>query len=272
MASIYVIQNKQTSKKYVGLTRKKNPHVRWREHIYNANNPWVDMAISKAISEEGVDNFTFYVIETCDEDVVNEREKYWIEKFDSYNNGYNSTIGGSGCLRDIYQLNDDRIKPISCYTLEGEHVRDYDSRGIASKELGILKSTITACIKGTTFRAGDYRWTWKGDELVDKKARVNKRGKIYGINKNGETMCWKSQADCAEFLLGNRRNNGGVFDVLNSPDSNKRSCKGWYLWRGEIPSEFTPSEPNRFTSESAREAAKLQGSVCGRRGRKPIHE
>jgi len=272
MASIYVIQNKETSKKYVGLTRKKDPHVRWREHIYNRNNPHVDMAISTAMKEEGLDKFTFYVIETCDEDVVNEREKYWIKKFDSYNNGYNSTVGGSGCVRDIYLLNDNRIKPISCYTLEGEHIRDYDSRGIASKELGIAKDSIIACIKGTTFQSGGYRWSWKGGELADKKARVNRRGKIYGINKNGETMCWKSQADCAEFITGNRKANANVGKAILSPDDNKSQCGGWYLWRGEIPSEFTPAEPSRFTSESAREAAKLQGTKCGRRGRKPKHQ
>jgi hypothetical protein len=270
MASIYIIQNKETTRKYVGCTRKKDPHYRWKEHIYRSRLPYENMTICNAIREEGVDAFTFYVIETCDEDIINEREKYWIKKFDTYNNGYNSTIGGSGCTRDIYRLNDDRIKPVSCYTLEGEHIRDYDSRGIVLKELGISKACLTACIKGTTFQSGGYRWSWKGDELVDKKARVNTRGKIYGIREDGDTMCWNSQADCAEDIEGNRKGNGNICKSIKSPNNNKSECKGWYLWRGEIPSDFTPSTPHRFGSESAKEAAKLQGTKCGRKGRRPL--
>lgn len=268
MASIYVIQHKETNRKYVGLTRKKDPHIRWKEHIYNATSPYNNMDICNAIREEGVDNFTFYVIETCNEDVVSEREKYWIEKLDSYHNGYNSTLGGSGVLRDLYNLSNSNIKPISCYTLEGEHIRDYDSRGIASKELGVMKSSITACIKGTTFQAGGYRWSWKNENLVDKKSRVNRRGKIYGLHKNGERGEWPTQADCAEFMTGQRTSNGNIHLSINSPDDNKYSCKGWYLWRNEVPSNWTPSKCG-FNSETAKKAARLQGTKCGRKGRKP---
>jgi len=255
MASIYVIQNKESGQKYVGLTRKKDPYIRWKEHINNSKSSHFNMSILRALVDEGVDNFTFYVIETCNDDVVSEREKYWIEKFDTYHNGYNSTLGGSGCLRDIYQLNNKNIRPISCYTLEGEYIRDYDSRGIASRELGINnKSSIDACIKGATFQSGGYRWSWKDSDLVDKKSRVHKRGKVCGVNKNGDTMCWNSQADCAEFLTGNRKSNGNIFKSIKSPDDNKLRCGDWYIWRGEIPSSWIAATPNRFTTESARKA------------------
>lgn len=42
----------------------------------------------------GIDNFKFSVLEECDKEDLNEKEKYWIEKYDSYNNGYNNTCGG----------------------------------------------------------------------------------------------------------------------------------------------------------------------------------
>lgn len=228
------------------------------------------MEICNAISDEGVDNFTFYVIETCEDDVVNEREIYWIDKFNSYYEGYNNTLGGSGAIRDIYQLNDNRIKPVSCYTLDGKHIQDYDSRGIASAELGVNKSCITACIKGTTFQAGGYRWSWKDGDLVDKKARVNKRGKIYGMKKSGETMCWNSQADCAEFIEGNRSANNGVFLSINSPDDNKLQLKGWYIWRVGIPENWCAAERNKFTSETARKGERKKRPVkatCLKTGR-----
>ena len=42
----------------------------------------------------GIENFTFSVIEECSQEQLNEREIYWIEYYDTYKNGYNSTLGG----------------------------------------------------------------------------------------------------------------------------------------------------------------------------------
>ena len=44
----------------------------------------------------GIEHFWIEEIEFCSDDDIDEREKYWINKLDSYNNGYNMTIGGEG--------------------------------------------------------------------------------------------------------------------------------------------------------------------------------
>jgi hypothetical protein len=46
----------------------------------------------------GQDNFTIELIEECDLDMIYETEKKYVESYDSYNNGLNSTFGGEGCL------------------------------------------------------------------------------------------------------------------------------------------------------------------------------
>lgn len=51
----------------------------------------VDLAIKKY----GIENFDFSIIEECSPDFLDERERYWISYYDSYNNGYNRTPGGS---------------------------------------------------------------------------------------------------------------------------------------------------------------------------------
>lgn len=38
----------------------------------------------------GIDNFYIEVIEECDTEKLNEREQYYIDKFDSWHNGYNN--------------------------------------------------------------------------------------------------------------------------------------------------------------------------------------
>jgi hypothetical protein len=42
----------------------------------------------------GRNGFIWGVIEECDFDMLNDKEIYWIAKYDTFNNGYNSTIGG----------------------------------------------------------------------------------------------------------------------------------------------------------------------------------
>ena len=42
---------------------------------------------------DGVENFTFEIIEECDRSQLNEQEKFWINYFQSETFGYNSTKG-----------------------------------------------------------------------------------------------------------------------------------------------------------------------------------
>lgn len=48
----------------------------------------------------GRENFTFQIIEECEEGLLKEREVYWIQKLDSYNKGYNETFGGDNYSPD----------------------------------------------------------------------------------------------------------------------------------------------------------------------------
>lgn len=263
----------------MGKTTKPNPYDRWKQHLQLArnksnlaeNNSSHSMPIIRAISKYGADNFKFRVIEECDDDRVNERETYWIDKLDATGkNGYNITLGGDGTKKPKkYWANHPNSKPVSCYTLEGEWVRDYESIGLAADSIGNnkAKSSIKNCIKGNTFQSFGYRWSWKGEapKLIEK--RVNHRGVIYGINPTLEhKKMWKSQSDAAEEITGNRKNNNGLCLSLNSPDNNKLQAYGWYLFRSK-PTSWKPAERNKFNSESAKKAAK----VSVQKTKKPIY-
>ena len=56
------------------------------------------------MNKYGVKNFSIEQIEECSPDVVNEREKYWIEYYNSFRNGYNATLGGDGASYLDYNL------------------------------------------------------------------------------------------------------------------------------------------------------------------------
>ena len=279
MASIYIIQHKETGKKYVGKTIR-DPQERWKQHkqigrnLHNLaeNNSARSMPIARALNKHGVDEFTFYVIETIDDKNVDERERYWIKKFDTYNNGYNLTYGGEGTVRDQSTLNNVTMKEVDCYTLEGEYIETFRSIGYAAKCKEIeSKQGIVACIKGTTFQCGGYRWTWKDGMLADINPRVNRRGKVYAINQYGIRKEFKNQADCAEFIEGDRTNNNGVFQSLKSPVHNKLQVKGWYCFREENNmNSFTPAERPKFDSFTGRIAGAIGNRTMGRHKKRPL--
>ena len=95
MTGIYKITNKVNGMCYIG--QSVNIEKRWRKHksVYgNPNAHEYDYYLYRAMRKYGIDNFDFEVIEECSSDLLNDKEKYWIEKYDSYRNGYNQTAGG----------------------------------------------------------------------------------------------------------------------------------------------------------------------------------
>jgi len=278
MAYIYSITNLENSKLYVGKTTQPNPYDRWKQHLQNArskdnlaeNNSVHSMPIVRAICKYGADNFKFRVLEECSDDDVNERETFWINKLDTCGkNGYNITLGGDGVKKPRkYWANHPHSKAVSCYTLEGEWVRDYESVGIAADSCGNKKGKtgIIACIKGTTFQALGYRWAWKGETPKVIEKRVNVRGVVYGINPTlGRKKMWKSMADAAEEIQGNRTNNHAIHHSLNSPDNSKLQVKGWYFFRSK-PTDWTPA-----TKAHSIEHYKKIAAISNEKRKKPVY-
>jgi hypothetical protein len=90
MGSIYSIQS-PSGKYYVGQTMR-DPNRRFQEHLQNSSNCKV---LKSAISKHGKNNMKFKILEKVEVESLDEREVYWISKFNSLvPNGYNLTSGG----------------------------------------------------------------------------------------------------------------------------------------------------------------------------------
>ena len=91
---IYKITNNVNGKIYIGQTIQ-NVKERFYQHCATKCSYKVaNMVIHKAIKKYGKSNFTLEVIEEVEQNILNDREKYWIKYYNSYKNGYNSTEGG----------------------------------------------------------------------------------------------------------------------------------------------------------------------------------
>lgn len=94
MVGIYKITNKITGQCYIG--QSIDISRRWRAHRQMAKEQSCNAPLYIAIREYGIDNFDFEVLAECSHTELNSLEKYYIALYDSYNNGYNQTIGGAG--------------------------------------------------------------------------------------------------------------------------------------------------------------------------------
>lgn len=97
MIKIYKITNKINQKIYIGKT--KNIDRRWKDHIrlaFTKNQKEYNKPLYMAFRKYGINNFLFEIIEEVNNDKGEEREQYWIKYYDSYNKGYNASIGGDG--------------------------------------------------------------------------------------------------------------------------------------------------------------------------------
>lgn len=87
---IYCIKNIQNGLVYVGSS--KNIDQRWSTHKYMLNkNIHFNCHLQNAWNKYNPESFSFIVLELCVQEILVERENYWMNSYESYNHkkGYN---------------------------------------------------------------------------------------------------------------------------------------------------------------------------------------
>lgn len=86
---IYRITNLKTNEAYIG--KSTNIKTRWQNHCKTAIglDGVARTKIHSAMKEYGIDNFSFEVLEKCTKENYSEREKYWINFYETNVYGYN---------------------------------------------------------------------------------------------------------------------------------------------------------------------------------------
>jgi group I intron endonuclease len=97
IAKIYIIENLINHRKYIGFTTA-SLQSRWRKHVYSAKKS--KYYLHRAIRKYGKENFSIAEIYSSKnvEHTLHEMEPFFIKQFDTYENGYNMTIGGEGII------------------------------------------------------------------------------------------------------------------------------------------------------------------------------
>ena len=93
MGYIYKIVNDINDKVYIGKT-EFNIEKRFKEHCKDSQKRYENRPLYKAMNKYGIEHFSIEKIEECNN--LEEREIYWIKYYNSFENGYNATLGGDG--------------------------------------------------------------------------------------------------------------------------------------------------------------------------------
>ena len=185
---IYRITNIKNGKVYVGKTTEKI-YRRFKRHYYDSKRS--DFKMSRAIKKYGIESFVIQQLhEVCCESheeldkKLNELEISEIENNESYKKGYNSTIGGDGCVGkintkirqkkmlkglELYLKDNINIK-VDCYDSNGCYIKTYKSILESSRETKIARSTIKNCCDKKEIYNKSFIFTY---EKVEKKIDIN---------------------------------------------------------------------------------------------------
>lgn len=168
---IYKITNKINGKIYVGQTTKTLTE-RFQKHCWGTTAKDIyhfNMAIKEAIRKYGKENFIIELIEEVEQDKLDEREVYWISYYDSYNKGYNCTLGGqNGATRST-----------SLSWLEENEIIEAKYLGFSSKEIGQVYNIDRSTVKNI-FNRHNLRMPIKRNL----EYRINKEAFIQFLSTN----------------------------------------------------------------------------------------
>ncbi len=93
MAYVYKITNNMNGKFYIGKTQRSSLVRRWKEHQRKALDENYRHPLYDGIRHHGLENFSIEILEECDVELLDKKEKFWISELRPV---YNLTIGGEG--------------------------------------------------------------------------------------------------------------------------------------------------------------------------------
>jgi hypothetical protein len=148
--TVYIHKNKINGKRYIGIT-SQTVNNRWR----NGKGYERQTYFYNAIQKYGWDNFYHYIIIT---DITKEKASNLEIKLIKYYNsqnpkyGYNIAKGGElGCSNEVYVYN----------RVTGDYINSYINIPLASRNLNVSTSAISAVATGKAKYSGIYYFSYK---------------------------------------------------------------------------------------------------------------
>ena len=262
MGYIYKITNHINGKVYIGQTRNLIEYRR-QHHLYKGRNPDkpdTDYPLYRAMRKYGLENFSILQVEEIDNELLDERECYWIQQENSLTpNGYNCDLGGKGVSRynydeilkyyfteanenasetarkfgcslqtilKILEANDfsakgHKQKIYQISLRDGSIIKEFNSLIEAEKELNISHTQLWSALNHQAKSAGGYAWC----KVEDYK---NFKLEEHIDTKKKSVICLENQIEfdsiklAAEWIKENNYSSGKLTGIISNIS---RACK-----------------------------------------------
>lgn len=218
---IYGILCLITMKWYVGKASSINP--RWWDHrkVLRRNKSKCPK-LQNAWNKYGEENFEFYVLTECLISELDFYEDFFVECFDSIENGYNTVLPRSGS----------RCSKLKLKSLADGEIREFDSSRQASAELGISESVLVGLKSGVSARSHG----WCNSEFLNESVTI--------IDPMGNVV---EIFDLPYFCEQRQLRPNNIREIIREPH---RHYKGWRAFKTEFVGIPYDPEPFKFISPS----------------------
>lgn len=234
---IYKLENIYSKKIYIGQAKDIRKRLRQHFEYLNANDyRRENCSLINAWIKYNGDCFKYEILEYCLESELNDKEIYWINYFDSYNNGYNQTHGGQyNFYKHEYSEEDRKIlsnlhnpKPVLQIDLSGNVINEYWSVAHASKLNNIdSRGIYSCCNNGISKSSKGYIWIYKENyDCFDLEYYLNKKQKkqIEQYDLYGNLIkIWEHGCDVVK--------DGFKPSSVNSCCNHQRPSAHGYIWK-----------------------------------------
>ena len=200
MGYIYKISNNINSKVYIGQTTR-TIQERFSEHKNFAKNG-SNFLIHKNMRKNGIENFFVEKIEECPNNLLDNRERYWIQYYNSYYNGYNATTGGNNVLMQKALPNFEQV--YQDYVIENKTVQQI------AKKYDICDESVRKILKRNGIQ-------------IKKKSLYNYKevAQSYELLQNERAVCDKFQCSAEVVKRACKKYN---IKILSAEESVSKNC------------------------------------------------
>jgi group I intron endonuclease len=239
---IYLITNKENGHKYIGQTTQ-GMNKRWQQHLQEALR-MSDKPIHRAMRKYGNHRFNIQEIDECDESLLNEKEEYWINYYNTFESmeGYNvdNVIPSEEIIETIPIVLTTKAKKEPWGTLtdenrgDGKHcglhikgknlttgvVTEYENARIAAFEITGDPNKNSNILRAAKCNGVSYNHRWQLLEYKEKKKAV------FGVNKRTKQIeiRYESIAEAVRQLGGSAKGTGLIKSLRNP---------GRFSWKGQ---------------------------------------
>jgi group I intron endonuclease len=197
---IYKITNKKNGKVYIGLTTKTLLQ-RWKKHLYSSTRNFNNNKFYNAINKYGSDAFKMELIQdrVVSFERLKELEIEYIRIYNSYEQGYNSTIGGDGSVG--YKHTQEAIEKIAQERTGTEHSLE-------------TRRKISEALRGRIL----------SDEHKQNISNGSKTVSIYQVNFDYEIVNVFESITEANVSIGRSKKHGGISRCLYGKQLSSFNC------------------------------------------------